>query len=78
MNKKKLAPVKPEGMEIVFYYPCPYCGRKVPLAAPLQPCMTKCDSCRRQFPVAPADAKGIKFIKLILDQGRAAIDPDFI
>ncbi len=78
MAEKPLTPVKPSGMEIVYYYPCPFCSRKVPLAAPMQPSMAKCDSCRRQFPVVPADAKSMQFIRLILDQGRAGIDPDFI
>jgi hypothetical protein len=77
-EKRVLQPVKPVGMELVFYYPCPFCSRRVPLPAPQQPSMARCDSCQGQFPVVPADAKGVQFIKLILDQGRAGIDPDFI
>ena len=75
---KSFSPAKPVGMEIVFYYQCPYCERKVPLIAPLEPSMGQCDVCGRQFPVAPADEKNIKYIKTMLDYGRAAIDPNFV
>jgi DNA-directed RNA polymerase subunit RPC12/RpoP len=75
---RPLSPVKPAGMEIIYYYPCPDCGRKVPLIAPLQPSMARCDACRSQFPVVPADQRSIRFIKTMLDEGKAGIDPDFI
>ena len=77
-DKRLLLPVKPDGMEIVFYYPCPSCGRKVPLVAPSQPAMAVCDSCNIQFPVVPADTRSVEFIKTMLNQGKAGIDPDFI
>ncbi len=77
-TQKPLEPVKPEGMEIILYYPCPFCERRVPIIAPIEPIMVRCDACGRQFPVAPADDKSIRFIKVILDFGRAAISPDFI
>ncbi len=76
--KKPLMPVKPSGMEIIYYYPCPFCERKVPLVAPSQPSMGQCDSCRNQFPVVPADERSLKFIKAILGEGKAGIDPDFV
>lgn len=79
MSKDKtLSPAKPMGMEIVFYYQCPFCNRKVPLVAPTQPSMGQCDACGSQFPVVPADEKHIRYIKTIMDNGRAAIDPNFI
>ncbi len=79
MDKQKpLLPVKPSGMEILFYYTCPHCGRKVPLVAPLQPAMAQCDSCSNKFPVVPADQKSIRFLKTVLDNGRAGINPDFL
>lgn len=78
MEHKPLSPVKPVGMEIIFYYTCPYCNRKVPLVAPNQPSMGQCDVCQRQFPIVPADNKTILFIKTMLDNGKAAIDPDYI
>lgn len=77
-TKKPIEPVKPDGMEIVLYYPCPFCDRRVPVIAPLEPTMVRCDACGKQFPVTPADDKSIRFIKTILDFGRAAISPDFI
>jgi len=75
---KTFGPVKPIGMEIVFYYQCPYCYRKVPLIAPVEPSVGQCDACGEQFSVAPADEKNIRYIKTILDNGRAAIDPNFV
>jgi len=77
-EKKPLQPVKPVGMEIVFYYLCPFCKRKVPLVAPSGPSMGQCDMCHRQFPVVPADEKTLRFVKAILDNGKAGIDADFI
>ncbi len=77
-QKKPLQPVKPIAMEIIYLYPCPFCNKKVAVSAPLQPSMIKCDGCFKPFPVVPADENSIKFIKLILDEGRAGIAPDFI
>ncbi|MEF8823610.1 MAG: hypothetical protein V5A14_03450 [Desulfohalobiaceae bacterium] len=73
-----LSPVKPVGMEIVYYYPCPHCERKVPLIAPTQPSRVQCDACRGQFPVVPADEKTVSFLKTIMDSGRAGIDSSFL
>jgi len=76
--KRPLEPIKPEGMEIILYYPCPFCSRKVPVIAPLEPTVIRCDACNKQFPIVPSDDKTIKFLKTILDNGRAAIAPDFL
>lgn len=79
MDKKKtLEPVKPEGLEIILYYPCPFCNRKVPVIAPYEPTVIRCDACNKKFPVVPGDDKSIKFIKTILDNGRAAIAPQYL
>ncbi|MFW6414993.1 MAG: hypothetical protein ACOCZ2_01635 [Thermodesulfobacteriota bacterium] len=77
-EEKNFSPAKPVGMEIVFYYHCPYCSRRVPLIAPVEPSMGQCDACGNQFPVVPADEKNIRYIKTILDNGKAAIDPNFV
>ncbi|GAB6161538.1 hypothetical protein JCM12298_06970 [Desulfothermus naphthae] len=77
-KKRPIEPVKPEGMEIMLYYICPFCFRKVPVIAPLEPTVVRCDSCNKQFPVVPADDKTVKFLKAILNNGRAAIAPDFL
>ncbi len=71
-------PVKPVKMELVLMYPCPNCGREVPLLANSEPGMARCDSCRRQFPITPVDKSTIEYMRLILDNGRAAVDPDFV
>ncbi len=77
-SRKPLAPVRPAGMEIIFMYPCPFCGREVPLIAPTQPSMVQCDACRKGFPIVPVDEKHIRFYKAMLANGNAAVDPDFI
>ena len=78
MAKRPVAPVKPSGMELVFIYGCPYCNREQPLAAPLHPTMITCDFCRQQFPIVPVDDFSVQFVKLMLANGLAAIDPDFM
>ena len=78
MQRKFLTPVKPTGFEIIFLYPCPFCVRNVPLLAPTEPSMGQCDVCQKQFPLVPVDEKPIMFMKTILDNGRAAIDPDYL
>mgnify|MGYP006286437097 CR=1 FL=1 len=75
---KPLSPVKPVGMDLIYYYPCPYCKRKVPLLAPSQPAMGQCDVCRKQFPVVPVDERSLRFIKTMLYNGKAGVDPDYI
>ena len=42
-------PVKPDGMELIFLYGCPHCGRRVPLLATTTPAMAQCDSCTKHF-----------------------------
>ncbi len=78
MKEKPIDPVKPVGMDIILYYPCPFCKNKVPIIAPVQPSLGYCDRCHREFPLVPADEKSINFLKLIFDDGRAIIDSTFI
>lgn len=70
--------VRPVGMEILMFYPCPYCTRKVPVLAPLQPSVVECDSCRKRFPVVPMDAKTIRFIRMMMAGGPAGVNPEYI
>lgn len=73
-----VSPVKPSGLELIYLYGCPHCGREVPMIAPTSPVMARCDACRRTFPVVPVDERTVRYIKLMLAGGRAAIDPDFV
>ena len=75
---KPLRPVKPVSLEVVFCYPCPHCQRQVPLIGPTQPTMAQCDACGKPFPIVPADSRSIQFIKIMLANGGAGIDPDFL
>lgn len=78
MSGKPVNPVKPKGLELIFIYACPFCQREIPLVAPTSPAVVRCDVCTRTFPVIPIEEKTISFIKLMLGNGAAAIDADFI
>ena len=78
MARRPVAPVKPIAMELVFFYSCPYCRRELPLVAPPQPIMVNCDVCRQAFPIVPVDEYSVQFVKLMLGDGPAAIDPDYL
>lgn len=77
-RKKPLTPVKPTGMEVIFFYPCPFCERDVPLVAPTRPSMVGCDACGKRFPIVPVDERNLRFIKIIHAGGKAGVDPDFL
>jgi DNA-directed RNA polymerase subunit RPC12/RpoP len=78
VDQRPVQPVAPSGMELIFMYRCPHCGRKAALIAPMQPAMVQCDACQTPFPVVPVDERTVKYIKLMLAEGRAAVDPDFV
>jgi DNA-directed RNA polymerase subunit RPC12/RpoP len=64
-------------MELVVMYPCPQCGRQVPLLAPVDPAMARCDACQYRFPVAPVDEKTVRFLKTITGDGQALTEPGY-
>ena len=76
-SQRPVAPVPPTGMELIFMYRCPHCGRKAALIAPTQPVMVQCDACQMPFPLVPVDERTVQYIKLMLAGGKAAADPDF-
>ena len=76
--EKPINPVAPDGMEVLFFYKCPYCAKHVPIASPTEPRMLTCDGCRKGFPIIPVDEHGIHYIRIMLAGGRAAGDPDFL
>ncbi|NCC24842.1 MAG: hypothetical protein EOM25_06550 [Deltaproteobacteria bacterium] len=75
---RPVGPVRPEKMEIIFIYPCPFCGHKVPILAPTESCMIRCDGCHRSFPGAPVDGLNLRFLKVMTDEGRACVDQDYL
>ncbi|MBQ3059034.1 MAG: hypothetical protein IJD16_01805 [Desulfovibrio sp.] len=77
-RKRPLTPVPPDGMEILFFYQCPHCGRHVPLVSPTEARMVPCDACGQGFPIIPVDEHGLQYIRIMLGNGRAAADPDFL
>ena len=71
-------PVAPTDMTILFAYACPFCGQANHVPAPLAPGMLRCGNCMKPFPIIPVDERTIRYIHLMLDNGRAAADADFI
>lgn len=78
MSQRPIPPATPEGLEFLFFYRCPHCHRQVALLSPFQPAMAQCDSCRKAFPIVPVDERSVQYVKFMLANGRAAIDPDFM
>ena len=77
-RKKPVTPVKPARVELLYLYPCPYCGREVALVSPVRPSVAQCDSCEQRFPIVPVDEKDVRYFKLMQAGGPAGIDPDFV
>ncbi|MBD5552796.1 MAG: hypothetical protein HDQ44_00510 [Desulfovibrio sp.] len=75
---RPVAPVPPDGMEVIFFYKCPHCGYHIGVPSPTEPRMITCDGCRKAFPIIPVDEHGIHYIRIMLAGGRAATDPDFL
>ena len=40
--------------------------------------MARCDACGKAFPIVPVDAKSVQYVRLMLANGKAAVDPDFL
>lgn len=77
-NNRPPEPVAPDGMELIVFYQCPYCGRHIGLPAPIEPRMIPCDVCHRNFPIIPVDEYGLHFLRIITAGGKATADPDFL
>ncbi|MBQ7617525.1 MAG: hypothetical protein IJS50_01495 [Desulfovibrio sp.] len=75
---KPQAPVLPEAMEVIFFYPCPGCGRHIPRVNPIEATIAICDGCGQTFPIVPVDEFGLQYIRIMLCNGKAAADPDFL
>ncbi|MDL2272057.1 hypothetical protein LJC23_03385 [Desulfovibrio sp. OttesenSCG-928-I05] len=77
-SKRPVSPVKPSSMELIFLYACPFCRREIPLVSPAHPTLVTCDACRQKFPIVPVDQRSVHYVKIMLDNGEAAIDPDYM
>ena len=75
---RPLPPSPPDGMEIIFFYKCPQCGRHTGIVAPTEPRMILCEGGRTSFPIIPVDEHGVQFARIMLAGGKAAADPDFL
>jgi uncharacterized protein YbaR (Trm112 family) len=77
-RKRPVSPVKPKSLELLFLYACPYCGGETPSLSPTEPTMLQCPACKQNFPIVPVDDKTVRFIKIMLAGGKAAVDPNFL
>lgn len=77
-SQRPLAPVAPDGMELLMFYKCPHCGRHTGVPAPTEPRMIICEGCRMNYPIIPVDEHGLHYIRIMLAGGKAAADPDFL
>ena len=77
-RKKPIEPVAPDGMEILFFYQCPGCGKHVPQASPTEPRMVRCPGCGQGFAIIPVDEHSLHYVRIMLAEGKAAADPDFL
>lgn len=75
---KPVSPVLPEAMEIVFFYPCPQCGRHVPRTNPIEATVIVCDNCAFSFPIVPVDEYALQYLRIILSNGKSVVDSDFM
>lgn len=77
-SARPIAPVSPDGMEVIFFYSCPHCEHRLPVASPTQPAMVPCNACKKPFPIIPVDGFGLRFVRIMMNNGLAAVDPDFL
>ena len=77
-SRRPIEPVAPDGMEILFFYQCPGCGKPVPQASPTEPRMVRCPGCGQPFPIIPVDEHSLHYVRIMLADGKAAADPDFL
>jgi ribosomal protein L37AE/L43A len=77
-NVKPVDPVKPSGMELLFVYSCPFCDSGLNLLAPTAATIVQCAACGKQFPIVPVESNTVNFVKIMLHNGKAAIDSDYM
>lgn len=78
-GRRPIEPAKPEGMELIFFYACPYCGRKILALATGRPFRWRVViRAPKTFQFCLWMNAQYVFAKLMLANGKAAIDPDFM
>lgn len=77
-KRRPVEPARPQGMEVLFFYVCPHCGKRMGIASPTKPHNVRCESCGQPFPIIPVDEHGLQYIRIMLGNGMAAVDPDFL
>ncbi len=77
MKKKIIEPVSPSSMDIILTYVCPTCNTPVSTVAPVYPIRITCPECKEAYPIIPADALSIQYLRLMFANGGAIINADF-
>ncbi len=78
MKRKIIEPVTPVAMDIVLTYECPSCNVPVTMIAPVFAAKIRCQHCGLEFPLIPADATTIQYLRLMFANGKAVIHPDYL
>lgn len=65
--------VYPEEVEILLFYPCPRCQRKMPVIAPVEMKLIRCDQCGHTYKIASVRGKDILYLKSVLAGGRSLV-----
>ena len=50
----------------------------MPLVNPVEPRNVRCDGCGKQFPIIPVDEHGLHYVRIMLANGKAAANPDYL
>jgi hypothetical protein len=77
-NVRPLDPVKPSDMELLFIYVCPFCSCRLNLLAPTVAAIVQCGACGEKFPIVPVESNTVNFVRIMLENGMAAIDADYM
>ncbi len=78
MKQRPVQPVAPTSMNVFFGYACPHCGQLNHVPAQLKPTQIHCGQCGFAYPLIPVDERTLHFMHIMLDNGRAAADADFV
>ncbi len=78
MKRKIIEPVTPSSMELVLTYECPTCQTPITMVAPVHAVKMRCPRCQLEYPVIPADAMTIQYLRLMFANGKAVIHPDYL
>lgn len=77
LSSRPVQPVPPESMELVFFLSLPRLWAPQPSDCADAAFHDPLRVLRGPFPVMPVDERTVHYVKIMLANGRAALDPDF-